>query len=105
MTNFWQNLHLLCVILCVALSSPNLYRFLLLVTCHCFSPLGQRDTQETEISSSPCTEAGTAEVTAEDHGLMSSEESNKTLSVESLDVITLFYDTVDQGSDRYCENM
>lgn len=93
-----------CVILCVALSSPNLYRYFLLVTCHCFSPLGQRDTQETERSSGLCKEAGTAEVTVGDHGFVPSEESNKTLSVESLDVITTHYDTVDQRCVRYSES-
>lgn len=49
-------------------------------------------------------EAKTAVVTIEGHGFMPLEESNKTLSVESMDVITTHYDTVDQGCVRYSEN-
>ncbi|XP_035531308.1 uncharacterized protein LOC118338169 isoform X3 [Morone saxatilis] len=72
------------------------------------SLLGQKDTQETEISvfekgGTVGKEAETAEVTVQDHGFMPSEEPNKT-SVESMDVITTSYDTVEQGCVRYSES-
>lgn len=49
-------------------------------------------------------EAESAVVTVEDHGFMPLEESDKTLSVELMDVITTPYDSVDQGSVRYSES-
>ncbi len=49
-------------------------------------------------------EAETAIVTVEGHGFMPLEESNKTFSVESVDVITEHCDIVDQGCVRYSEN-
>lgn len=48
-------------------------------------------------------EAEAAVVTVEDHGFMPLEESNKTLSVESMDIITTHYDTMDRGCVRYSE--
>lgn len=75
-------------------------------SCHRSS--GQKDTQETQISiyekgDAVDKEAETTEVTVEDHGFMSSEESIKTLSVESMNVITTCNDTVDQVGVRYSD--
>ncbi|XP_036967841.1 uncharacterized protein ehbp1l1a isoform X2 [Acanthopagrus latus] len=70
------------------------------------SSLGQKDTQETQISiyeKGDTVDKESTEVTVEDHGFMSSEESIKTLSVESMDVITTCNDTVDQVGVRYSE--
>lgn len=69
--------------------------------------MGQKDTQETHISmyekgDTVCKE--TAVVTGKGHGFMPLEESNKTLSVESMDIITTRYDTVDQGCVRLSES-
>lgn len=72
----------------------------------CHSSLGQKDTQETQISiyeKGDTVDKESTEVTVEDHGFMSSEESIKTLSVESMDVITTCNDTVDQVGVRYSE--
>lgn len=49
-------------------------------------------------------EAEMAVATMEGHGLMPLEESNKTCSVESMDVITTQYDTVDQECVKHFEN-
>lgn len=89
---------------CAVFSSNKLQVFPSFLTCHCFSPFGQRETQESEISSSLCREARTAEVTAKDHGFMPLEELKRTLSLESLDVKTLCYDTVDEGCVKYFES-
>ena len=45
----------------------------------------------------------TAVVTGKSHGFMALEESNK-MSVESMDIITTRYDTVDQGCVRLSES-
>ncbi|XP_037615260.1 uncharacterized protein ehbp1l1a isoform X4 [Sebastes umbrosus] len=69
------------------------------------SPWGQKDAQETQISMyEKGKEAESAVVTVEDHGFMPLEESDKTLSVELMDVSTTPYDSVDQGSVRYSES-
>lgn len=75
-------------------------------SCHRSS--GEKHTQDTQISiyekgDAVDKEAETIEVTVEDHDFMSSEESVKTLSVESMDVITTCNDTVDQVGFRYTE--
>lgn len=97
------------IILCVVLTSPNLYKVFRLVTCHCFSSLGQKDTKDTQTSiyekgDTIGKEARTAEVTVVDYSFMPSEESNNTLSVESVDAIATLYDTVDQECIRYSES-
>lgn len=115
-------LQCLCIILmpkpiqykiCICCMYHNVYRIAftklisvvpLPLTCHCFSPLGQRDSQETERSmSSLCKEAGLAEVTMKDHGFEPSEESVETLSVDPIDLSTAYCNTVDQAFVRYSE--
>lgn len=49
-------------------------------------------------------DAETAEVTVEDNCFTPSEEPNKTLSVEPMDVITTNYDIMDQRCVRYYES-
>lgn len=88
------------VILCVALIAPNLYRFLIYLTC--FSPFGQMDNQEAQISlyekgDAVGKEEESVEVTLEDHDFIPSEESDKSLLVEQMDVNSTFIDDVHQG--------
>ncbi|XP_049425539.1 uncharacterized protein ehbp1l1a isoform X5 [Epinephelus fuscoguttatus] len=73
------------------------------------SPWGQKDTQETQLSmyekgETVGKEAQTAVVTVEGHGFMPLEESNKTLSVLSMNINTTSYDTVDQECVRFSES-
>ncbi|XP_027139679.1 uncharacterized protein ehbp1l1a isoform X3 [Larimichthys crocea] len=73
------------------------------------SSLGQKDTKDTQTSiyekgDTIGKEARTAEVTVVDYSFMPSEESNNTLSVESVDAIATLYDTVDQECIRYSES-
>ncbi|XP_051285534.1 uncharacterized protein ehbp1l1a isoform X3 [Dicentrarchus labrax] len=69
------------------------------------SLLGQKETEISmyEKGGTVGKEAETAEVTVQDHGFMPLEEPNKT-SVESMNVITTSYDTVEQGCVRYSES-
>ncbi|XP_049922739.1 uncharacterized protein ehbp1l1a isoform X6 [Epinephelus moara] len=72
-------------------------------------PWGQKDTQETQLSmyekgETVGKEAQTAVVTVEGHGFMPLEESNKTLSVLSMNINTTSYDTVDQECVRFSES-
>ncbi|KAL7375270.1 hypothetical protein ABVT39_014511 [Epinephelus coioides] len=73
------------------------------------SPWGQKDTQETQLSmyekgETVGKEAQTAVVTVEGHGFMPLEESNKTLSMLSMNINTTSYDTVDQECIRFSES-
>lgn len=71
------------------MSFVNLYRFSPLVTYHCFSPLSQKDTKKTQISTyekgdAVANETQTANANVEGHGFMPLEESNKMFSIESI---------------------
>ncbi|TKS92541.1 Ras-related protein [Collichthys lucidus] len=71
--------------------------------------LGHKDTKDTQTSiyekgDTIGKEARTAEVTVVDYSFMPSEESNNTLSVESVDSIATLYDSVDQECIRYSES-
>lgn len=60
--------------------------------------------QEIERSSIPCKAAGIAEVFVEENNLMSSDDIDSILSVQSFDEITTCYDTMDEEFVKYSQS-
>lgn len=90
-----------CVIHCVAWSYSVVPQIFppSLVTCHCCSARCQKHTQETQIS---LHEKG--DTVGKDAETGVTLEGCVVMPVESADVITTHYDTVDQGFVRYSGN-